>query len=264
MQVECFGDTGGENGTITIVTCLHGRERCGMDAMEAVLDTEPTFDKAVKYVVANERAMTAPEGPTQYVDDDLNRSFPGDRASDSHERRLAAALLDEVRGDRVLDVHSTLSDSRPFSLFLPTHDHELVAATGLDVAVDVQHRAGRGALIEFVNGVSVECGLRGTQDAVDTAQSVIRNFLAALGAIDGDYRVADPEVYTITDTIDCADCTFEGENFTRVASGERFACRDGTAIRADEPFYPVLTSRDGYEEKLGYRAQKRGRLSTLQ
>jgi predicted deacylase len=262
MRVEQLGAGRGE--PIAIVTCLHGKERCGKAAMEALLDPGPSITGDVRFVVANERAMATPDGPAQYLDDDLNRSFPGDPDSESHERRLAAELLAEVRDCRVLDVHSTLSDSPPFALFLPENDRRLVAATGVDIAVDVRNRTGRGALIEFVNGVSVECGLRGTQSAVDNARKIIRNFLAALGAIEAEFRWADPEVYEITDTIDCIDCTFEGENFTRVDAGEQFASRNGRAIRASEPFYPVLTSRDGYEEMLGYRAEKRGRLSMLE
>lgn len=262
MRVEHLGERGGE--PIAIVTCLHGKEQCGKAAMEALLDRGLSITGDVRFVVANERAMTAPDGPQQYLDDDLNRSFPGDPDGRSHERRLAAELLADVRDCRVLDVHSTLSDGRPFALFLPENDRRLVAATGVDIAVDVRNRAGRGALIEFVDGVSVECGLRGTQSAVDNARTVIRNFLAALGAIEAEFRWADPEVYEITDTIDCVDCTFEGENFTRVDAGEQFASRDDHPIRASEPFYPVLTSRDGYEEMLGYRAERRGRLSTLE
>lgn len=263
MRVETLGTSGdGDEAEFAVVTCIHGKEQCGRNAMAEILDSGVSFEQPVKYIVANEEAASAPGGGTQYIDDDLNRSFPGDRGAASHERRLAAQLLDELRGHRVLDVHSTLSGGTPFALFLSHTNRRLVRATGLDRAVDAEHRAGRGALIEFVDGVSVECGLRGTPDATETARGVILNFLAAFGIVDVDHRLSDPVVYEITDSVDHPDYEFEGENFSLVERGERFASGERT-LRARDPFYPVLMSSDGYDEKLGYRAKRRGRLSTL-
>ncbi|ELZ54483.1 succinylglutamate desuccinylase/aspartoacylase, partial [Halorubrum hochstenium ATCC 700873] len=48
--------------------------------------------------------------------------------------------------------------------------------------------------------------------------------------------------------------------FERVESGERFAAADGEPLLADEPFYPVLLSPNGYRDQFGYVADRVGTL----
>ena len=48
------------------------------------------------------------------------------------------------------------------------------------------------------------------------------------------------------------------ENVTRVEAGQAFARADGEQLTAEEPFYPVLLSANGYEEIFGYTAERVG------
>jgi hypothetical protein len=45
-------------------------------------------------------------------------------------------------------------------------------------------------------------------------------------------------------------------NFERVDAGSAYAAVDGDPVVAEEPFYPVLMSEDGYERIFGYAAQR--------
>ena len=49
-------------------------------------------------------------------------------------------------------------------------------------------------------------------------------------------------------------------NFERVPAGEAFAATDGEPVHAEEDFYPVLMSANGYEELFGYTASFAGTL----
>lgn len=72
MRVRTVGDGTPE---LALVACLHGDERCGETAVERVLAEKPALKRSVRFVVANEEAIAAND---RYVDEDLNRAFPGD------------------------------------------------------------------------------------------------------------------------------------------------------------------------------------------
>lgn len=251
------GDT-----SVAVVCCLHGDEVCGRRAIERVV---AEYGKrggvaGVKFVLANPRAY---ERGRRFVDEDLNRAFPGDLESDSHERRLAARLLDELRGHVVLDLHSTVSDPTPFALFQrrtePTF--EAVRNTGLDRVLDIGFVDG--GLIGHVDGVSVEFDKTDRERATEEAYETVVAFLGNYGLVDAEGRRSDPTVYRIFDEIPRERDGFDllGTNFERVTEGDTFARREGAIVRAEGTFYPVLASERGYEERYGFKAAREGRLS---
>ncbi|NHN41434.1 succinylglutamate desuccinylase [Halorubellus sp. JP-L1] len=254
---------------LAVVVGQHGDEPCGERAMERLLaDESLRLSGAVLFVVANERARDAGE---RFVDVDLNRAYPGDPDADAHEARLASRLLEVVDGLPVLDLHSTVSTAEPFALYqrLTPRTRRLLEWTGLDRAVDVRTEAG--GLASHVDGVAVECGRKGSEAAVDTAERVLRNVLAAAGLTAvGDGELAgeragtvDPTVFEVFDRVDGRGYEFLGENFHEVPAGTAFARRGDEELVADEPFYPVLMSTDGYEASVGFRARRLGPLSSL-
>ena len=280
MRVYDIGD--GEPAH-AVVACLHGDEPCGLRAVDSLRDHQTALAGPVRLVVANERAITT---DSRAVDEDLNRAFPGDSASDSHESRLAAELLDRLDGLTVLDLHSTLSSAEPFAVVGRPTDRSLAlaAATGTDNVVDASSLGG--GLLAHVDGVAVECGRQGSTAAGGIAVRVTARFLAAAGLLESpddlldaadtvsgfvptgepDHRLpprdTPPALFRIDGPAGEPDDVFTAENFVRVAAGEPFARRDGELVRATEPFYPVLMSTDGYADKLGYRATHIERLDT--
>ncbi|MCO8243062.1 succinylglutamate desuccinylase/aspartoacylase family protein [Haladaptatus sp. AB643] len=257
MRVQTFGA-----GTpdLAVVACLHGNERCGKTAVERVLAEKPSFSRAVRFVLANEEAIAE---DVRFIDEDLNRAFPGDSNGKTHESRLAAELLPELDGCGVLDLHSTESQPEPFALVTRLNDRtkRLARATGVGRVVDISYLAG--GLIDYVDGVAVECGYRGSERAERNAERVLRNFLGEMDALDTLSDDGSPELYRVFDAVEGANYEFVGENFVRVAEGEVFARREddrASELRADRPFYPVLMSTDGYDEMVGFRAERVGKL----
>jgi predicted deacylase len=258
MRTETVGDGTPE---IAVVSCVHGDEQCGKSAAESLLAEHHSFERPVTFVVANEPAVGA---NVRFVDEDLNRAFPGDPDGDTYESRLAAELMAELRGRKVLDLHSTQSHPDPFALVdgLDETNAGLVRATGLDRVVDIGHVSG--GLIGQVDGVAVECGYVGTATAERNAERILRNFLGATGALDVPADESDPDVYRVTGAVEGRDFEFVGQNFERVPAGEVFAHRDDEALRADDAFYPVLMSTGGYDEMVGFQAERVGRLSEIE
>lgn len=254
-------ETTGETA-VAVVCCLHGDEVCGKSAIERVVSAygEGGAIPGVKLLLANPRAY---ERGKRSVDEDLNRAFPGDPESDAHERRIAARLLDELRGHVVLDLHSTVSDPTPFALFQrrtgPTV--EAVRSTGLDRVLDIGFVDG--GLIGHVDGVSVEFDRTDRERATGEACETIVAFLANYGLVDAERRRSDPTVYRIFDEIPRERGGLEllGTNFERVTEDDAFARHEDEVIRAEETFYPVLASERGYDERYGFKAAREGRLS---
>jgi predicted deacylase len=261
MQVRTVGDGTPE---VAVVGAVHGDEPCGARAIERFLASEHDVQRPAKLIVANERAL---ERGVRYVDVDLNRALPGDPESDRYEDRLAHDLLAEVRDCTTLGIHSTVSYDRPFAnvAYLDERKREVVAHLPVEQAVDFTVVAD-GRSVELPGFVDVEAGRQGSDSAVDNAYDSLVAFLQGRDVLPGDTPAPDPEFYEVTEPIykePGRTYRFLGENFERVAAGERFAAVDGDPLVAEEPFWPVLMSEHGHDSLFGYRSIHRGPLSSL-
>lgn len=259
IQVHTLG-----NGTpeIAVVGSVHGDEACGKEAIEQFVSDDPDVQRPVKLIVANEEALAA---DVRYTDTDLNRAFPGDADSDMYEERLAAKLVEALQGLRVLDLHATKSYDEPFAIIpeLTPTTADLIQATGVDHAVDMSAFSGND-LIGHCGGILVECGPLGTEQAAEQAYQVVRNFLAAHGVIDETVERTDPPVFRGAEKVEKPEAyDLLVDNFERVDAGQAYAENDHDVKTADRPFYPVLMSETGYQDILGFRAERVGRLSEI-
>ncbi|MFB6175018.1 MAG: succinylglutamate desuccinylase/aspartoacylase family protein [Candidatus Nanohalobium sp.] len=238
---------------LVVVGAIHGDEPAGKNAIERVLNEDIKFQRPVKFIVANQEALEKEE---RFVDRDLNDSFPGDPDSSQHEERLAAEITEEVKGKTVIDLHSTRSTSEPFATMKDTDEKtvELLKHSGVERGICFPSNSG--VLIEQAsNGLIVETGVQGTENAEKDAYRILKNFLAAEQVIEESYTTSEPELYRYIGTVE-GDWRFEAENFRKVEKGETYASRKNDELVASESFYPVLMSTDGYEGKLGYKAEK--------
>jgi predicted deacylase len=260
---------------VAVIGSIHGDEPCGADAVERFVAAEPDVERPVKLVVANEEALDA---DVRYLDEDLNRAFPGDPNADTHEGRLAHNLVREIRGCTTLALHSTQSYASPFALVdsVGAVSRSICPYLPIDELVETAEFAG-GRLIDHAHTVEVECGLQKSEEAAENAYWIIRAFLAAAGVLaapvaeDDEPSVSlgrrehdEVQVYRMLERIpkEPAD-RYEVlvNNFELVETGDRFAAVDGHELTADRDFYPVLLSAYGYEDVFGYAADYVGSLS---
>jgi predicted deacylase len=254
VHVETLGDG---RPRYTILACVHGDETCGWHAFNRLKASGVSLNAPLKFILANERAFKLGR---RFCDVDLNRVMPGDADSDHHEERLAARLAREVKGTTVLDFHSTESRGCPYAIVTGSDDAslKLACSTGVDRVVDMSRLPG--GVTRTVPGVAVECGYHDDEDAATTAHRILRHFLIVEGLLDGDATPSTPTLYEVTGEATGTGYTFLGNNFHRVAEGEVYARKNGTARRADASFYPVLMSTHGYPNRIGFMAQRRGRV----
>ena len=262
-------DLGEGEPEVAVVGAIHGDEPCGARAVRRLRDADLDVERPVRLIVANEAALDA---GVRYLDADLNRVFPGDPDAESHEMRLAAELLDALDGCSTLAIHSTQSYAGPFAVVDSMDEVARGVAPHLPVDAVIQTDAfTEGRLIEHPHTLEVEAGLQGSEAAADNAYWLARAFLAATGAISApgadDVLDAggreDVSVFRLRERIPKPDAeAYEvfARNFERVEAGERFAAADGEPLLADEPFYPVLLSSNGYRDQFGYVADRVGTL----
>lgn len=260
MRVEQLGE--GEPD-LAVVGSIHGDEPCGAHAVETLLEEQPAVEKPVKFIIANERAL---DRNVRYTETDMNRVFPGDPDAEAYETRLAYELLQEIAGCRTLSMHSTQSYSRPFAIIDETGP--LAETICPHLSIDVLVETGgfvENTLVGYVDVVEIECGLQGSEEAADNAVELVREFLAAAGALStpANVEATSVPVYKLQRLIPKepgSSYAVHVENFERVDAGAPYASIDDKQMFAEESFYPVLMSSHGYERQLGYAAELNGRL----
>ncbi|MFB6111468.1 MAG: succinylglutamate desuccinylase/aspartoacylase family protein [Halobacteriaceae archaeon] len=258
MRVERLGDGPPE---VAVVGGIHGDEPCGIAAVRALMESPPAVSRPVALVIANERA--AARG-TRYIDSDLNRAFPGDPAGD-HEARLAARLDSLLADCSVLALHSTQSHDEPFAVVDAVTDRTSRLCRRLPIKAVVETGSFvNGRLFASADVVEVECGRQLSTAATENAKAIARAFLAAEGVLPDPDPPRDLPVFRLRDRVPkgpAQEYDVRAENFTRVETGEAFAAADGEPVLADQPFYPVLMSPEGYDEVFGYAAERVGTLN---
>jgi hypothetical protein len=255
---------------VAVVGAIHGDEPCGPRGIERLLADDPDVDRPVKLIVANEEASAQ---DVRYVDEDLNRAYPGDTEAETHEGRLAAHLRQELEGCTTLSLHSTQSYAEPFAITPVINEITQAVVPRLPTEILVESGSfAEGRFIEQPHTLEVECGLQQSEEAAENAYWLIRAFLAATNALPEpttDDRIhsrgtSEVSVFRLQERIGKPPAdTYEvqAHNFERVAAGETFAVADGESFTADEEFYPVLMSAYGYRDVFGYAAEKLGTLS---
>lgn len=246
---------------VAVVAGIHGDEPGGIEAVEEFREAGPDVERPVQFVVANEAAV---ERGVRYIDEDLNRAFPGDQDADTHEGRLAAGLQEALADRLVLSLHSTQSYPEPFAIVAALDDDERFRSITSRLPVEAVVEAGpftAGRLVSVMPTIEVECGLQRSSAAAVNASLVVDAFLRATGVLTDPDDPRTLPVFRLKSRIpkrDADDYAVYAENLSRVEPGDPVASADGERSVAEEPFYPVLLSSNGYEEVFGYAADRVG------
>lgn len=108
---------------VLVIGGMHGNETLGIEVVKLFKDS-PVKD--VDVLLANEQAI---KGNCRFVEQDLNRSFPGDSNSTRYEPRRASEILRQTKKyDVVLDFHNT---------YCPKNDCGFIGDTASDNLTDV-------------------------------------------------------------------------------------------------------------------------------
>jgi succinylglutamate desuccinylase len=165
---------------VSVVCCLHGNEKFGLRIFNA-LKKQINRYPGLQLIVANEEAIKINK---RFVDQDLNRSFPG-RPQGNHETKLAYKILKKVfQSDYVLDIHTTVSAAgflTPIFAKQNKNTQRIINLLPEEKIVMVRQPLANLSLIGNVkNGVSLEFGKKEAKGkpAVKTVMELIENLYA--------------------------------------------------------------------------------------
>jgi predicted deacylase len=234
---------------LLIFGAVHGNEVCGPHAIDRIdreIDTGTLRllrGSLTTMRVCNPRAFAAHE---RMVEANLNRVCEVNSAPSCYEEHLAQELCTRIREcDRLLDLHSTTSETEPFavveddfleSMQMTRHLGVKVVMTGWRKLYLKKYpdRAGMTALNYAASigksSVVVECGQHASDAAKRVAYSAICNLLMYLKIIDG----TAPQ--TSLTTLEVTDVFFREEGQELLAGRHnlrRLAGREPIIKRAD-------------------------------
>lgn len=237
---------------VAVVAGIHGDEPETVKALDR-LEERQEFKKPFLKIIANEEALMRGE---RFIDQDLNRVFPGDADSDVHEEKLAQKLLNELENMKVINLHATDAKKTPFAVISGESDRqvELSRYTGIENVIEMDIMDGD--IANFIETVGVEASK--DDKGVDQLYQATSNFLKAFNIIEGTPEKVEQEFFRVFDTADGKDYEFTAENFEPVEKGEMYAQK---VKRADQKFWPVLASSTGYDDMIGFKAKKVDRSS---
>jgi hypothetical protein len=140
----------------------------------------------------------------------------------------------------------------------------LAQASGLRRAVD-QSSYHAGGLVQHIEGISIECGLQGSDDAARNARELTRRILQREGYINGETQTerSDPTVYEVYEEIERPDggnIEAVADNFAQIDAGDPLYRVDGKPVEATDRVWPVLFSANECTDSLGFASTKRGPL----
>jgi|APHM01.1.fsa_nt_gi hypothetical protein len=157
---------------------------------------------------------------------------------------------------KVLDIHTTRSNVTPFAIIAGEDRRTLEILKELSFERAANFPDVDEALISQQGAVSVEFK-QYADESVEKAYQAIVNFLAGEAAIEGKSDTEKPEMFEVFDTEEGSGYEFLASNFQEVEEGEVYAEKENSQKVAERDFYPVLMSTDGYDDMIGFKADKR-------
>lgn len=236
----------------------HGSERVGYFVAREIRKLQ-IDNKILTIQVANPKAYKLKK---RFIDQDLNRSFPG-KPRGNYEQRLAYKLSPAIRAaDVFIDIHSTTSGLRDAAIVtkLDAATKQCLKAIGPKYVLLMNATKDNCTVSQAKIGISFEYG----DDSAATMRRVvagIKRLFAHLGVI----KMKLPTRQMAIEYFDIP-CTVKKpagfkpakgiKNYQLVRAGQVFATDGKRTLKAKTDFYPVLFGENTYTEYFGFKGKK--------
>lgn len=232
--------------TIAIVGAVHGNERVGVNVIKRL--GKRVDGKYVTSLIANKEAY---KNNVRFINQDLNRSFPG-RAGGNYEEKLAFDINRKIKAfDYLVDLHSFSFNGSPFAILTKRSKAHFQLAEKLGIRKVVlmsPELAGGKSLIDHCScGVSIETGKHNLKLTDKRAEKYVRN---VLGGRSPKTKVTYFEVMKVFQKKGNEKLVDRIKNFQYVRKGMVIALGAGSKRKTAFGFYPVLAREKAYPETL--------------
>ena len=187
--------------TSMVIVGVHGDERCGVDALQAMLPTLQISAGRVFFAYGNPRAI---EKNVRFTETNLNRMFKDsellpDNERSSYEFARAQFLKKYLdKAEALLDVHASFTPKSRKFIICEKNGFEVTKALPFDTIVTGFDTTQPGGTDYYMNakgkiGICVECGFLGDPSSTAIAKESILRFLEARGHISPRDLPHDPQ-----------------------------------------------------------------------
>jgi len=240
---------------ILLVIATHGNEKIGLKVAKEI--EKLNIDNLV-VKIGNEKALKLNK---RYIDQDLNRSFPGKRNGDYEERRAFELSPIIKSADIVIDIHSTTSNIKDTLIVSKLNKEMLLCIKSIQPKYVIIMEKSKNSLISQAKiGISFEYGKDNSMIALKKIVLDIKKLLNHFGLIKAILPknktatkyfnvtsiVPKPKGYKLLNKI---------KNYTLVKKGTAYATNKNKKLIADEDFYPILFGEKNYKNYFGFKGK---------
>lgn len=245
---------------VAIIGCLHGDELIGKRVISTLKKVKIKNGRLIT-IIGNERAVRMKR---RFVNQDLNRSFPGVK-NGNHEECLAHDLRSKLSDvDFVIDIHSTTTNVRDLAIITRKNKKTLELVNLFSpkrVALIVANIGKKALTYHCKAGISLEYGKDKDSNVEKKILRDIMTMLANLDMVDFKSKVKknSSEFYKITGLIKKQvgfELNNEIKNFKIVKTGNLIALNGLKKKKAKFDFYPILFGKNSYRDIYGFAAEK--------
>ncbi|MFA7252698.1 MAG: succinylglutamate desuccinylase/aspartoacylase family protein [Candidatus Paceibacterota bacterium] len=237
----------------------HGDEKIGGLVIKE-LSKLKTSENIFTVQIANEKAYKLNK---RFIDQDLNRSFPG-KKSGNHEEKLAYMLSPIIKSaDIVIDLHSTTSELKDALIVtkLNRKTKEYIKVIQPRNVLIMKATKSTALISQAKVGIAFEYGKDMDPLVVKKISLGILSLFNHLGLIkiktpkakfksryfSVNSAVKKPRGYKLLNKI---------RNYKLIKKGETYAVYGNKKLVAGEDFYPILFGQKNYEDIFGFKGQK--------
>lgn len=237
----------------------HGDERIGIKVAREFNKLSSVRGTLV-IQVANQRAYRRKR---RFIDQDLNRSFPG-KKNGNYEERLAYKLSAAITSaDLVIDIHSTKSELRD-SLIVTKLDNktlQYIRAIQPKYVMVMKVTSAQALISQAKVGIAFEYGKDNDPHVAKKIVRDVRKLFSYMGLLNLKFprskhktkyfrvysEVKKPKAFTLLSHV---------KNYQLIRSGERYASNGKDFLVAKSPFYPILFGSQNYKTIFGFAGKK--------
>ena len=244
---------------ILLNIATHGNERIGQKVAKEL--KKLNIDKNILVMqIANERALKLNK---RYINQDLNRSFPGKKNGNYEERRayILSPLIKSA--DIVIDIHSTTSALKDAFIVtrLNSKTKEYIKVLQPKYVLIMNATKNNALISQAKVGIAFEYGKDNDPAVIKKIVLGIKRLLRYLEIID----INLPEDRTSTKYFNVISAIKKPKgykvlkkikNYKIVHKGEVYAKKNNLKLVADEDFYPIIFGEKNYKDIFGFKGLK--------
>ncbi len=238
-------NSGKPGPNLVVMAGVHGDERCGLNAFDAILPTFYPLCGQVTFIVGSPEAVKV---NTREFEGNLNRMFRPDfeiteAERDTYEYKRSRELMPILaKSDALLDIHSSTTEQTIPFVICEKQSFEVAEKLPVEVVVsgiDRLHQTGTDA---FVNqsgglGICIECGNHNDSNATKIAIEAVNSFLTYFNVLEGKSNPhTNRQRYIKADLIyrnnGCFTLSKDFKEFETVTEGSTIGCDEAIEVKA--------------------------------